>query len=456
MTAKIKEIYSCSKCGAQSSKWSGRCHECGAWGTMESEIKENESPKKTARSHAKPADIIDLKSLKEEDFSKMSFAWSEAERVLGGGIVPGSLILFSGEPGIGKSTMLAQIADKLSKNYKVLYISGEESAGQVKARLQRLNCSIENIKFVSETNLEKIASLLSSYKPDLAIVDSIQTIHSSIIESEPGNLSQIRGCASQFLEISKQENISVILIGHITKDGQVAGPKSLEHIVDTVLYLESDLSNNYTVLKSTKNRFGSTSEIGLFEMTGTGFRAVKESADIFISKEINEMSGSVISSVIEGTRPFLLDIQALVSKTIFGYPQRKSAGFDLNRLQVLTAVISKRTKLNLVSKDIILNIVGGLKMSDPALDLAVCLAIISSGLNLKVNRQTLVLGEVGLGGEVRSISKIDARVNSAIKLGFKQLVIPQSQVKLFKDTKANKDVTIVGVKEIKDLLEIFG
>jgi DNA repair protein RadA/Sms len=209
------------------------------------------------------------------------------------------------------------------------------------------------------------------------------------------------------------------------------------------------------VLKSTKNRFGSTSEIGLFEMTGAGFKAVKESADIFISKEINEMSGSVISSVIEGTRPFLLDIQALVSKTIFGYPQRKSAGFDINRLQVLTAVISKRTKLNLVAKDIILNIVGGLKISDPALDLAVCLAIISSGLNLKVNRQTLVLGEVGLGGEVRSISKIDTRVKSAIKLGFKQIIIPQSQVKLFKDNKVSKDVSIIGVKEIRDLMEIF-
>jgi len=455
MTAKLKEIYSCSKCGAQSSKWSGRCLECGTWGTMESDIKEEESSKKTARSQAKPADIIDLKLLKEEEFSKMRFAWIEAERVLGGGIVPGSLTLFSGEPGIGKSTMLAQIADKLAKNYKVLYISGEESAGQVKVRLERLNCSIENIKFVSETNLERIASLLNSYKPDLAIVDSIQAIYSGIIDSEPGNLSQIRGCASHFLEISKQENISVILIGHITKDGQVAGPKSLEHIVDTVLYLESDLSNNYTVLKSTKNRFGSTSEIGLFEMTGNGFKAVKESADIFISKEITEMSGSVISSVIEGTRPLLLDIQALVSKTIFGYPQRKSAGFDLNRLQVLTAVISKRTKLNLVSKDIVLNIVGGLKINDTALDLAVCLAIISSGLNLKVDRQTLVLGEVGLGGELRSISKIDTRVKSAIKLGFKQIIIPQSQVKLFKDTKANKDINIIGIKEIKGLLEVF-
>ena len=455
MVSKIKEIYSCSKCGAQSSKWSGRCLECGAWGTMESEIKEEENLKKSARLQAKPAEIVDLKSLKEEEFNKMLFSWPEVERVFGGGIVPGSLTLFSGEPGIGKSTILAQIADSLAKKYKVLYISGEESAGQVKGRLKRLNCDIENIKFVSETNLEKIAALLQSYKPDLAIVDSIQTIYSSIIESEPGNLAQIRGCASQFLEISKQANVSIILIGHITKDGQVAGPKSLEHIVDTVLYLESDLSNNYTVLKSTKNRFGSISEIGLFEMTGTGFKEIKESADIFISKDNANISGSVISSVIEGTRPFLLDIQALVTKTIFGYPQRKSAGFDLNRLQVLSAVISKRTKLNLVSQDIVLNIVGGLKISDPALDLAVCLAIMSSALNLKVDRKTLVLGEVGLGGEVRSISKIDHRVSSAIKLGFAQVIAPQSQVSLIKNNLKNKDINIVGVREIKDLIDIF-
>ncbi len=454
MSAKVQNIYECTKCGAQFSKWSGRCLECESWGTLQSEIKETKSDKEIIADKIRPAELINLGSLKSLKTDRLSLGWPEIDRVLGGGMVPGSLILFSGEPGIGKSTFLAQITGALvNNNYKTTYVSGEESAIQVKGRLERLNLPINEIQFANETNLEKILGLLRKIKPDLVVIDSIQTIYSSLVDSDPGSLNQIRSVAVQFLEIAKKLNITIVLIGHITKDGQVAGPKSLEHIVDTVLYLESDLSGSYTILRSTKNRFGSINEVGLFEMTGQGFIDVKEGADIFINKDHLSIAGSVISCTIEGSRVFLLDIQALVSKTVFGYPQRKTSGVDLNRLQVLSAVISKRTKLSLITQDIILNIVGGFKINDPALDLAICLTIISSSLNKKIDRQTLVLGEVGLGGEVRPVNKLEARVKAAQKLGFNRIILCDSQVKLLKSQKDKLE--IVGVKEIKELLEII-
>jgi len=368
--------------------------------------------------------------------------------VLGGGFVPGSLILLSGEPGIGKSTLVAQIADALSKDRLVIYVSGEESAAQVKGRLERLNCSLDNLRFIGETNIEKIISSVLKAKPDLIIIDSIQTVYSSLIPSEAGSLNQIRAGAVKFLEVAKEHDITVILIGHITKDGQVAGPKSLEHIVDTVLYLEAETNNNYCLLRASKNRFGSINELGILEMTGLGFKEVLNPSLVFIDAAHVELAGSVIGCVVEGTRPFLVDIQSLVSKTVFGYPQRKTSGFDLNRLQVLSAVLSKRTKINLTSQDIILNVVGGLRLNDPALDLAVCAAIISSGLNKNFDRHTIVLGEVGLGGEIRAVSKIEQRLAEAEKLGFTQAIIPNVDVKA-------KKIKIIKLKNLAELAEFI-
>lgn len=368
--------------------------------------------------------------------------------MLGGGLVPGSLVLLSGEPGIGKSTLVAQIANAVGKNYETVYVSGEESAAQVKSRLNRLKCDLKNLKFISETNIEKIVSTATRVKPDILIIDSIQTVYSSLIPAEAGSISQIRAAAVKFLELAKENEITVFLIGHITKDGTVAGPKSLEHIVDTVLYLESETNNNYCLLRATKNRFGSVNELGVLEMTGAGFQEVKNPSLIFVESGLNNLAGSVVGCVIEGTRPFLVDMQALVTKTIFGYPQRKTSGFDTGRLQVLSAVISKRTKINLISSDIILNVVGGLKISDPALDLTACAAIILSSINKNLDRQTIVLGEVGLGGEVRNVFRLAERLKEAERLGYKTAIIPET------DVKAGR-LKLIKVKDLGELMAVI-
>lgn len=443
----IKTIFVCSNCDAQFPKWSGRCLECGSWGTLSESLQDKkEESKKDTISKIGSADLIDLKKVDTLNLARLTTGISEIDRVLGGGFVPGSLTLLSGEPGIGKSTLVAQIADALSKERLVIYVSGEESAAQVKGRLERLNCSLENLLFIGETNIEKIVSTVLKAKPDLVIIDSIQTVYSSLIPSEAGSINQIRAGAVKFLEVAKEHDISVILIGHITKDGQVAGPKSLEHIVDTVLYLEAETNNNYCLLRASKNRFGSINELGILEMTSLGFKEVLNPSLVFIDAAHVDLAGSVIGCVVEGTRPFLVDIQSLVSKTVFGYPQRKTSGFDLNRLQVLSAVLSKRTKINLTSQDIILNIVGGLRLNDPALDLAVCAAIISSGLNKNFDRHTIVLGEVGLGGEIRAVSKIEQRLAEAEKLGFTQAIIPNIDVKA-------KKLKITKLKNLGELAE---
>lgn len=442
---KIQNIYVCSNCDAQFPKWSGRCLECGAWGTLQIQTVDQKDIDRK-KINVKAAEVINLDKIKEQGLCRIKTNISEVDRVLGGGIVPGSLILLAGEPGIGKSTIVAQIADAIgqSKKEKVIYISGEESANQIKSRLARLKCNIGNIKFISETNVEKAIAAIVTIKPILVIVDSIQAVYSSDNMAEAGNINQIRVSTVKFLEVAKEHNIAIILIGHITKDGQVAGPKSLEHIVDTVIYLEAETANNYRVLRATKNRFGSVNELGIFEMTGFGFKEITNPTAIFIESGEQKITGSVISCVIEGTRPFLVEIQALVTKTVFGYPQRKVSGFDLNRLQVLASVLTKRAKINLTNQDVILNVVGGLKINDPGLDLAVCLAITSSLLNQVIDRKTLVLGEVGLGGEVRQVSKLEQRLAEAEKLGFIKAIVPDCQAK-FKKLKLTK---------IKNLREI--
>ncbi len=434
-------IYSCTKCNAQTPKWSGRCFECSAWGTLKEEIKENinTSTDKTILNLTNPAKIIDLNKIKLTQFSRIKTNINEVDRVLGGGIVPGSLMLISGEPGIGKSTLIAQIANKLNKNS--IYASGEESAHQVKDRLIRLNSNLDNIKFIAETNLNKILAAAHKTKPNLLIIDSVQTIYTTDIENEIGSINQIKASTAKLMELAKISNIPIILVGHVTKDGTIAGPKNLEHMVDVVVYFESDNKENYRILRSNKNRFGSTNEVGIFEMTSKGFNEIKNPSLLFINKKETSLPGSIKSCIFEGTRPFLIEIQALVTKTTFGYPQRKTSGFDLNRLQVLIAVLTKRSSINLSNQDIILNIVGGHKINDQGLDLAVCAAIISSFKNKEINGNTIIIGELGLAGEIRPVSKIKERIKEATNLGFSRFIIPidfyNKNIEIIKTTKIN-------------------
>ncbi len=446
--SKIKTVYTCGKCGAQTPKWSGRCLECGAWGTLSEEVVSGDDLKKAEGAKVPAASLIDLSQTKNSHLSRHKTNIGELDRVLGGGLVAGSLILLGGEPGIGKSTIVAQIADRLSAGKdRIIYVSGEESAGQVKGRLERLGCDLSKIGFVSETSTEKICSAIRQEKPLLAIIDSIQTVSVADIDSEAGSLAQIRASAAKFLEVAKKDGVAVLMIGHITKDGQIAGPKSLEHIVDVVIYLEADAGGDYRILRAAKNRFGSVNELGVFEMTGQGLKEIKNPSLIFLDKESDNIPGSVISSIMEGTRPFLVNIQALVTKTVFGYPQRRASGFDLNRLQVLCAVLTKKTKFNLTNQDVIVNVVGGLKADDPAMDLAVCQAIITSILNQSLDKKTIVLGEVGLGGEVRNVARLEARLKEAASLGFKSAIVPNTDVKI-------EGLELKKMKNVSQLLDV--
>ena len=444
---KETSLFICSKCDAQFPKWSGRCSECGGWGTLVQQA--TGGGEQRGIKNTKPAELIDLDKIKTDSKNnRLATGITEIDRVFGGGVVIGSLVLLGGEPGIGKSTIVAQIANALGQNSVVLYASGEESASQVKLRLERLNCRLDNLKFVSETKVEAIISAAKELKPALVIIDSIQTVYLEELPAEAGSVTQIRGSAVRFLELAKNNNIAVILIGHITKDGAIAGPKTLEHVVDTVIYLETDTSQNYRFLRATKNRFGSTNELGIFEMRAEGLVPVANPTSIFLEETEASVSGSVISAVIEGTRPFLVEVQALVSKTIFGYPQRRASGFDLNRLQVLTSVIAKRTKINLSTSDIILNIVGGLKINDPGLDLAVCCAIVASFSDKSISPQTLILGEIGLGGEIRPVARLENKLKEAEKLNFNRAIIPAT-VKIAGASK----IELIKVSNLAEALE---
>ncbi len=459
--SKTQKIYSCTKCGAQSSKWNGRCLECGAWGTLEEGLVatgQNNSTEQFAVS-SEPAQISRLDKIESVKYNRIVTGIDELDRVLGGGLVPGSLVLLAGEPGIGKSTMLAQMIDAVSKTIKnnkvsdkedvrVLYVSGEESAPQIKDRFVRLACELEKIYFANETNVEKIRATVLKEKPSLLIIDSIQTMRSGDVPSEAGSINQIRAATANFLELAKKHDVSIIITGHITKDGQVAGPKSLEHIVDTVIYLEHDQSLHYRLLRSTKNRFGSINEIGIFEMASDGFRQVKNPSAIFMNSSNLDQSGTAVSCVMEGTRPFLVEVQALVTKTVFGYPIRKATGIDANRLQVLAAVMQKRANLNLANQDIILNIVGGLKIKETAMDMAICAAIISSLSNQVIRKDALFVGEVGLGGEIRNVGKMKERLNEALRLGFKEIYTPNLDIQ-------SKKQTIYKIGNLSDLSKML-
>lgn len=414
-------IYQCTKCDTQYPRWQGRCNECGSWGTIPQEAEAAEVKKDLKVPADKPINFIDI-DLQEKE--RMKIGIEEVDRVLGGGLVAGSLILLGGDPGIGKSTLALQIAQGIGDT---LYISGEESASQIKMRADRLKSNLSGLKFIPQTSIEKITATILEQKPKLAIIDSIQTINSTDSSTSIGSAAQITACTSQLMDISKKSGIPIIIIGHVTKEGFVAGPKTLEHLVDTVLYLENDSRDFYKILRGVKNRFGSTGEIGVFEMTEVGLKEVTNPTNVFVETHNSPASGTTISIVMEGSRAFLVEIQALASKTSFGYPQRKSTGFDLNRLQMIIAVISKMAKVNLSNHDIYLNVAGGLKIKETATDLAVCLAIVSAYLEKSINQNILVLGEVGLSGEIRTVSQIDRRIKEASKLKFNKVITAKNQ-----------------------------
>jgi len=420
--AKAKSVYVCQNCGAESSKWIGRCNACGEWNTyVEQKIQTGPvrsdrtgsrvrvSPQKLDEVTRAPVSRIDLKN-------------GEFNRVLGGGIVPGSVVLIGGEPGIGKSTLALQVALQIDK--LTLYVSGEESPQQIKLRADRLGGGKGNCQVLSETSLQSIMMQVEQVKPELLIVDSIQTLYSEEIESAPGTISQVRDCAAQLLRLSKESHLPVILIGHITKDGSIAGPKVLEHIVDTVLQFEGDTHHLYRILRSIKNRFGSTSEIGVFEMTGTGLREILNPSELLINQQPPDLSGSAIAANVEGIRPILIEVQALVSSAVYGTPQRTSTGFDTRRLSMLLAVLEKRASFKLASKDVYINIAGGLRVDDPAIDLAVVASILSSTVDIPIDPHTCFAGEVGLSGEIRPVTRIEQRLGEADKLGMKRILMP--------------------------------
>ncbi|MFH1286419.1 MAG: DNA repair protein RadA [Candidatus Magasanikbacteria bacterium] len=438
-------LFFCSKCDAQFQKWTGRCLECGAWGTLEQKAKEKF--RKTNREEI-PHDFQTKKisEIASDSTTRVQTNLSELDRVLGGGIVPGSLILLGGEPGIGKSTLSLQLASIVNNT---LYISGEESIGQIKLRADRLHITAPSLDLGNETNIETICAAIKKQKPTLAVIDSMQTMWSADVSGEPGNVTQIRACTTKLLETAKTNHIAICLIGHVTKDGSVAGPKTLEHLVDTVLYLEGDRYHSYRILRAVKNRFGSTDEVGIFEMTGTGLREVLNPSAGFLEERGENTPGSVITCLLEGTRSLLVEVQALVNKTSFGYPVRKASGFDLNRLHVLVAVLQKRAGLNLSQYDIHLNVVGGMKANEPAADLAVCLAIASSFKNKALGKDLAVFGEVGLGGEVRTVHQTEKRIKECQNLGMKRIILGKNQKTDFKNLQSR----LIQVKNIEELIK---
>ncbi|TSC83920.1 MAG: DNA repair protein RadA/Sm [Parcubacteria group bacterium Gr01-1014_13] len=443
---KIQSVFACSNCGAQFQKWTGRCLECGKWGTIaETKIKA-EAENKTGTGNYAPIEMIDLKSIDSKKFERQKTNIEELDRVLGGGLVPGSLILLGGEPGIGKSTLALQLAAIIPHS---LYISGEESAEQIKLRAERLNVKSNTLKLGNATAIENIIETIKQNKEcTLAIVDSIQTIYAAEVEGEAGNINQVRACTVKLLELAKSTGKTIVLIGQVTKEGTVAGPKTLEHLVDAVLYLEGDKYHIFRILRAAKNRFGSTDEIGVFSMESHGLQEVKNPSEAFLAGRGEPVPGSTITCLMEGSRPVLVEIQALVTKTNFGYPQRRASGFDLNRLQVLVGVLSKRADLPLDAYDIFLNVVGGLEASEPAADLAVVLALASALKNKTISKNIASFGEVGLGGEIRPVSQTEKRLNEIKKMGFAFAVIPSAK----NPTKVS-DIKIASVKNVKELVE---
>lgn len=446
--AKTKTTYICQNCGAQSPKWVGKCPVCNEWNTYEEEIQEtikDSVGRKIKKSLSKPVKISDITFSEQKRIDTTN---NEFNRVLGGGLVPGSLVLIGGEPGIGKSTLALQIAVNLQK-HKTLYVSGEESLQQIKLRAERISTEENNCLILSETLLENILLNFEEVNPDIIVIDSIQTIYTERSESSPGSVSQIRECTVEIMKYAKENDKPVILIGHINKEGNLAGPKVLEHIVDTVLQFEGDRNHVYRILRATKNRFGSTSELGIFEMYANGLREVSNPSELLLSQNEEVTSGVSVSATIEGIRPFLIEVQALVSTAAYGTPQRSSTGFDLRRLSMLLAVLEKRAGFRLSVKDVFLNIAGGIRVDDPAIDLAVICSVLSSDLDLALPKDVCFAGEIGLSGEIRPVTRVEQRVAEAAKLGFKRIFISKYNNKSVDYSKFK--IEVFGVSKVEDV-----
>ena len=447
-------IFVCQSCGSQSRKWLGQCPDCSEWNTM---VEERFRATPQAVASGKNASLYRLATpvaygnIESQEETRTASGIDELDRVLGGGIVAGSLVLIGGAPGIGKSTIVMQMADQLGRNgAKVLYVSGEESDRQIKMRGERLGVAAENLFLLPETNLQAILSETDKLKPDFVIVDSIQTVFSDQIESAPGSVSQVREVAAQFMHLAKQTGVPVFLTGHVTKEGSIAGPKTLEHIVDTVLYFEGDRHHNHRIIRATKNRFGAANEIGVFEMTNSGLVPVGNPSELFLQERPVGATGSVVTVCMEGTRPMLVEIQALVSSTKFGTGRRMTQGFDQNRTSLLIAVLEKQLGFQLAGDDVFVNVAGGMEIDEPAADLGVIAAIASSFRNLQVPPQTAVFGEVGLTGEVRGVLQAQTRAREAQTLGFKKLIIPESNKKGLEKLLG---IRVVGVRNLEDAME---
>lgn len=454
--AKGKSVtaYFCQNCGYESSKWMGQCPGCREWNTMTEELVDKKALDKTrlsqeAKEAIRPVSLSQIESRQEE---RISTGFGELDRVLGGGVVPGSLVLVGGDPGIGKSTLLLQVCQKLSQEHEVLYISGEESLHQIKMRAERIGTFTKRLTLLCETNLDSIASVMERHRPQAVIIDSIQTMYREEISSAPGSVSQVREATGVLMRIAKEKEIAVFIVGHVTKEGVVAGPRVLEHMVDTVLYFEGDRHALYRVLRGVKNRFGSTNEIGVFEMCDTGLQEVENPSEVMLSGRPQGASGSVAACSMEGTRPMLLEIQALVCKSGFGIPRRTAAGTDLNRVNLLMAVLEKRVGLSLSASDAYINIAGGIRMNEPAIDLGIVLALFSSFRDRPVEEKTICFGEVGLSGEVRAVSMPRQRAAEAKKLGFEVCILPAVCMDAVKDLKG---IQLIGVSNVKEAINLL-
>lgn len=447
--AKVKSTFFCQNCGSQYVKWQGQCTSCKAWNTIAEELIQKpeksdwKTPTSTKKRVSKPLKINEIDTSQE---ARLNLQDAEFNRVLGGGMVHGSLTLLGGEPGIGKSTLLLQIALKLP--YKTLYVSGEESQKQIKMRAERINSSSSNCYILTETKTQNIFKQIESLEPDIVIIDSIQTLHSDYIESSPGSISQIKECTTELIKFAKETATPVLLIGHITKDGHIAGPKILEHMVDTVLQFEGDRNHVFRILRANKNRFGSTNELGIYEMQGSGLREVSNPSEILISKKDGELSGNAIAATLEGVRPLMIEVQALVSTAVYGTPQRSATGFNAKRLNMLLAVLEKRAGFRLGAKDVFLNITGGITVDDPAIDLAVVASILSSNEDVALPSDYCFAAEVGLSGEIRPVQRVEQRILEAEKLGFSTILVSKYNKIALKNTV----IKIQLISKIEDLV----
>jgi DNA repair protein RadA/Sms len=448
--AKSKIVFFCRNCGAEAPKWLGRCPECGQWNTYVEEVVRTKSSAEHHRDPEKGAVPVRLSEISSAGEVRLDTGIGEFNRVLGGGLVYGSVVLLGGEPGIGKSTLALQMALNLP-NEKVLYVSGEESNRQIKIRAERIGLSNENCLFLCETSLDALFSQIDQVRPSLVIIDSVQTLQDESIESSPGSISQVRECAVKMLRFAKETSTPVILIGHITKDGTLAGPKVLEHIVDTVLLFEGDHHYLYRILRSTKNRFGTTAELGIFEMRQSGLREVINPSEILINKNNEGLSGVAIGATIDGVRPFLIEVQALVSTAAYGMPQRIATGYDVRRLNMLLAVLEKRAGFKLATRDVFLNIAGGIRIADPGLDLAVIVAVLSSSFDQPVKKNICMSAEVGLSGEIRPVNRIEQRIREAEKLGFKTILISSGYENKLPEVK--KGISVIPVAKVEEALK---